>query len=691
MAELSPMMKQYKAIKEQHKDHILFYRLGDFYEMFFDDAVLVSKELEIALTGRDCGLPERAPMCGVPFHSCEGYIARLVKKGYKVAICEQTQNPAEAKGIVKREVIRVITPGTVIENSILDEGKNNYIATVVLNGNEAGLCFCDISTGELFATELCDKDITLKILNELGRYSPTEVLVNENCRKNKSVLDFCANKLMALVGECDVLPQQVTEGQITKHFNKSLSELDLSNKPNTTTSLGILLTYLYQTQRLGLERISLINFYNETQFMNLGLDARRNLELTETMRAKERKGSLLWVLDKTKTAMGKRLIKNYIEQPLLNPAIISKRLNAVDELLNANIMRAEIMDTLSNIYDLERLMSRIVYGSTTPHELKSLEYTAGNLPQLKKLLCDVKSNMLCEIYSGIDTLDDVKQLISSAVEDDLPTNTKDGGFIRTGFNADVDEYRLILENSKQFLKDIELAEKEKTGIKNMKIGYNRVFGYYIEVSKGNIDQVPETYIRKQTLANCERYITQDLKDLETKILTAGDKLKALELALFDDIRKKVAGELHRIQKTAQMIASLDVFCSFAQTAVQNNYTRPDITIDGEIIIKDGRHPVVEVISDMPFVANDATFDSDDNRVAIITGPNMAGKSTYMRQTALIVLMAQIGSFVPASYAKIGIVDSIFTRVGAADDLASGQSTFMVEMSEVAYILKNATK
>lgn len=693
------MMQQYRAIKEQHKDHILFFRLGDFYEMFFEDAIVASKELELVLTGRDCGQEERAPMCGVPYHSCEAYIARLVKKGYKVAICEQTEDPSLAKGIVRREVVRIITPGTVIESSMLNEAENNYISVIYIADGRAGAAYSDITTGEINLIELSDDDIVSTVINETGRFSPSEVLLNNEAGQAKRLTGFLKERLacMASILEDDYFDDAACTQTVLSHFKQdNLALLQLDDKPFAVRALGALLRYLGETQKSGLERLITLNLYGVNQYMNLDVTARRNLELTETMRTREKRATLLWVLDKTKTAMGKRLIKSYIEQPLLNPTTILKRLTAVEELYNDTILLGDARAHLEGIYDLERIMTRIVYGSATPRELKSLSQTARKLPGLKDCLAGTKSRMLQEIYTQLDTLTDISDLIDRAISDDPPVTLKDGGVIKAGYNESVDEYRDIIRNTKEFIAEIERHEKEKTGIKTLKIGYNKVFGYYLEVSKSYADQVPDHYIRKQTLANGERYITEELKQLEARVLGASERIIALETELFQEVRNAVAAQLHRIQLTARAVARLDVLCSFAFVSRERGYVRPDVDLSGEIILEESRHPVIEVIlaeqsgGSAPFVSNNVHLDMDKNRIAIITGPNMAGKSTYMRQVALIVLMAQIGCFVPAKSAKIGIVDSIFTRVGASDDLATGQSTFMVEMNEVAHILKNAT-
>lgn len=695
MADFSPMMKQYFEIKERYPNTLLFFRLGDFYEMFFNDAKTASRELELTLTGRDCGQDERAPMCGVPFHSAETYIARLVAKGYKVAICEQTEDPALAKGIVKREVIRVITPGTVLESSMLDETKNNYICSVYLSEACVGLCFADISTGELHATEFSASSMTeihTDIVNELSRFSPKEILINSQVLSLKTLPEFIKDKLAASLECLDDADFIDADELVLGHFAKaSLSELSIDEGSAVVPSLAGLLRYLRRTQITGLERINEVNVYSENKVMRLDLTARRNLELLETMRNKERRGSLLWVLDRTKTAMGKRLIRTWIEQPLLSPAKITLRQNAVEELVDnreASDLLAEIM---SGIYDLERIMTRIVYGSANGRELRSLWATLTRLPELQKCVGSLNATLLREIFSRLDSLDDICKLIDSSIVDEPPFTIREGGIIRDGFNQELDMVRHDMNGGKTLIADVEAQEKQRTGISKLKVGYNRVFGYYIELPNAFKDQAPAEYVRKQTLSNCERYITDELKTLENRILGAHDKSIVIEGQLFEAIRKKIAGELVRIQETAKAIAELDVLNSFAVTAVKYDYVRPRITVNGKIYIKDGRHPVVEVLlSGSPFVPNDTDMDVGDNRVAIITGPNMAGKSTFMRQVAIIVIMAQIGSFVPASAAEIGIVDSVFTRVGASDDLAAGQSTFMIEMSEVADILKNAT-
>ena len=691
MAELSPMMKQYFEIKEANKDCILFYRLGDFYEMFYEDAKIASRELELTLTGRDCGQAERAPMCGVPFHSCEGYIARLVAKGYKVAICEQTEDPKAAKGLVKRDIIRVITPGTVMEQSMLEEGKNNYICCMFSQDKTIGLCFCDISTGELYATEIKGKDSLNILTNQLTSYSPREILVGGDIINIKSLPAFIKSKLSAGVEMLDDssfehdLCAQITLDQFGAEYNT------IKDIPVLISTVGALIAYLKETQMSGLERISHIELYSEAQYMRLDFNTRRNLELTQTMLTKEKRGSLLWVIDKTKTAMGKRLIRSWLEHPLMNISKINNRQSAVEELVNDNVLRLEVTEALTGIFDIERLMTKMVYGSANARDMRSLCSATENLPRLSSLISDCRSSYLKLVYNNIDTLEDIHDLIDNAIIDNPPFTIREGGMIKRGYDSELDLVVSDMTNSKDILAKIEADERERTGIPKLRVGYNKVFGYYIEVTNSYKSQVPETYIRKQTLTNCERFITPELKEIESRILGAKDRSVAMEYAIFDGIRLKVAENLERIQRTAKSIAALDVITSLANVASDNRYVRPDVTQSTAIHIKDARHPVVEVLlKDAPFVPNDVHLDSKNDRVAIITGPNMAGKSTYMRQTALIVLLAQMGSFVPASSAQIGIVDSIFTRVGASDDLASGQSTFMVEMSEVAHIVKSAT-
>lgn len=693
MDKLSPMMRQYQQIKQQHKDHLLFFRLGDFYEMFFEDALIASKELELTLTGRDCGLKERAPMCGVPFHSVDTYIKRLVEKGYKVAICEQMENPALAKGIVTREVIRVITPGTISESNMLEDGKNNYICSILVQGKNFGISFADVSTGTVFTSEFRSSNLMVDIINELQRFAPSEILFNQEFVNLTDVAKYLKNhmKCTGELMEDEKYQSAVVRQQVEEQFEKSLDDLGLSQFPLATGCLGVLIGYLIETQKDGVKRLIDLQLYSEHQYMGVDLAARKNLELTETLRSGEKRGSLLWVLDHTKTSMGKRLMRKFVEQPLINPVQILKRQDAVEELCKDLIKRDRLMELLSNIYDLERLMTKVIYGSVSPRELKALSFTAQSLPEVKQELSTYQSSLLCDLNQRISNMEEIHNLIENAIIDEPPITMKEGGVIKPGFHQELDELREIRDNGKDYILQMEEKERERTGIKKLKINYNRVFGYYIEVTKSNLADVPEDYIRKQTLANCERFITQELKEYEQKVLVANERIIVIEQEIFEELRKFVAEQLVTVQQTAEAVATVDVLCSLAEVADQYHYTRPEIVTTGQIVIQDGRHPVVETVLDVPFVPNDTLLDTSDNKLAVITGPNMAGKSTYMRQVALIVLMAQMGSFVPASYAKISIVDKIFTRVGASDDLSAGQSTFMVEMSEVAHILKHATK
>ena len=694
MAKLSPMMEQYFQIKQNYPDTLLFFRLGDFYEMFFEDAKIASKELELVLTGRDCGQEERAPMCGVPFHSADSYIAKLVSRGYKVAICEQVEDPATAKGIVKRDVVRIVTPGTVIESNMLDESKNNYLASVFISDKSCGLAFVDVSTGEVHLDSASDNDAAEHIINRLGCYSPREVIINKYAASVKTISEFIKNRLSVdyqIVSEKDYDVDEL-KSTISAHLPKVENQFsEFEKNVSLLYAFGVALNYLKGVQKNDLENINDVDFYNENSFLTLDLNARRNLELTETQLRREKKGSLLWVLDHTKTAMGKRLMRSWVEQPLINYSSIILRQNAVEELTTDTILLDSLMGYLSDMFDLERIMTRIVYGTANAKELRTLSQTVDQLVNIKSSLVNAKSKMLVNIFEDIDLLEDVNKLITDAICDEPPLTVREGGMIRDGYNGELDTLRDIVKNGKGYLASVEQAEQEKTGIKKLKIGYNRVFGYYIEVTNSFKELVPEHYIRKQTLTNCERYITQELKELESKVLGAQERIVRLEYELFSAIRSKVAEQLERVRVTARAVARLDALCSLAFTAVNNNYTRPVVDTSDEIIIENGRHPVVELmLGGAPFVPNDTFLDCGENRTAIITGPNMAGKSTYMRQVAIITLMAQIGSFVPAASAKIGIVDRIFTRVGASDDLAAGQSTFMLEMTEVADILKNAT-
>ena len=694
MAALSPMMQQYFEIKKQHPDKLLFFRLGDFYEMFYDDAIVASKELELTLTGRDCGQAERAPMCGVPFHSYESYVARLIEKGYKVAICEQMEDPALAKGLVKRDVVRVVTPGTVIEQSMLQDDRNNFIASILIENGQAGLCFADVSTGEAHVTCISGQDLGAQMISELCRYAPSEVLFNPAILDYKDVTAYIKQQLtcaVELLEDSDFEPQACKARVEAQFSGEFCAAAGCEADGLQARALGALLFYLEATQKKGVERLKNVHAYAEAQYMHLSPVTRANLELTQTMRGREKKGTLLWVLDKTSTAMGKRLLRAWIEQPLVSAGAINRRLDAVEELVGGSVTRAELAEALGHVYDLERLMTRTVYGSATPREVYALACTCGRLPEIKRLCKAFRSEMLTSLADGIDELEDVKELVFRALNDELPISLKDGGVIRPGYNKEVDELRDIMHGGKGYLAQLEAKLKEETGIRTLKIGYNRVFGYYIEVSRSFTGQVPASFVRKQTLANAERYITEELKTLENKILGASERQLVLEHQLFDDLLHAVAAQLARIQRTAGAVAQLDVLAALAQVAVNNGYSKPVVDTSDRLIIEEGRHPVIEqMLAGAPFVPNDTVLDCGENRMLIITGPNMAGKSTYMRQTALIALMAQLGSFVPARHCEMGVVDAIFTRVGASDDLAAGQSTFMVEMTEVAEILRYAT-
>ena len=692
MAELSPMMRQYMEIKEANQDCIIFYRLGDFYEMFFDDAIKGSEELELTLTGRDCGLDERAPMCGVPFHSAEGYIARLVEKGYKVAICEQVEDPATAKGIVKRDIVRIVTPGTVIEGEMLDEGRNNYLASVYEKSGKIGVCFADASTGEAHVTELSGEDMYAELQNEIMRFAPSEILIDAKLKDKISA--FLEEKITAAISVRDDIhfDTTATEALLCQNFGViSPENVGIEVGSVSQSVLGAVIDYLQENGKTGTIAIKNVNIYTSAQFMGLDVTAVRNLELCETMRTKSKRGSLLGVLDKTKTAMGKRLMRSYVLQPLLSIPEITLRQNAVEELANDTVMRCEAQEYMSGIRDIERMMTKIVYGTATAKELLGLAATAHRFPYIKQLLASANCKMLKSIYNDIDTLDEIVALIDAAISEDAPATVREGKIIKKGYNEQVDMLRDDMDGGTSRLADIEYRERERTGIKNLRVRYNKVFGYYIEVTNSFLDKVPADYIRKQTLTNAERFITDELKQLDNRLLTAKDRAFQLEYEIFNSIRETVAAAANRVRTTAAAIARLDTMCSMAQVAIENNYCRPLVNNDGVISIKGGRHPVVEKLLKTPFVSNDTYLDNSTDRCAIITGPNMAGKSTYMRQVAIITLMAQMGSFVPAQMAEIGVVDAIFTRVGASDDLASGQSTFMVEMSEMAHILKNATK
>ena len=688
---LSPMMQEYVKKKEQYKDCILFYRLGDFYEMFFQDALTVTKELELTLTGKDCGLEERAPMCGVPFHAAETYINRLIEKGYKVAICEQVEDPKKARGLVKREVIRVVTPGTTLDAASLDESRNNYLMSVVATEGGFGCAIADITTGDCFLTEV---DKPQKLLDEINKFVPAEIICNDAFFMSGVDTDDLKNRLGICVFPLDAwyFDDGLCKRTLMEHFHvNALEGLGIQDYDSGVIASGALFLYLQETQKSALSHMAGIRPYAAEKYMLIDSSSRRNLELVETLREKNKRGSLLWVLDKTKTAMGARTLRSYVEQPLIDAEEINERLEALEELNQSPMLRDEIREYLNPIYDLERLISRISYQSANPRDLIAFSSSLEMLPYIRQIIKDFKSTLLTKICEDMDPLEDIAELIRSAIVEEPPLAQKDGGIIREGYNSDVDKFRRSRTDGKKWLTELEAREKERTGIKNLKIKYNRVFGYSLEVTNSFKNLVPENYIRKQTLTNAERYITQELKDLEDLILGAEDKLYALEYELFCEVRDKVGAEVVRIQKTAKAVAALDVFASLALVAQRNNYVRPKINENGVLDIKDGRHPVVEqMIENDMFIANDTYLDNQKKRISIITGPNMAGKSTYMRQTALIVLMAQIGSFVPAEKANIGIVDRIFTRVGASDDLASGQSTFMVEMTEVANILRNAT-
>ena len=691
IGELTPMMKQYMQTKEEYKDCILFYRLGDFYEMFFYDALTASKELEITLTGKNCGLEERAPMCGIPYHAVDSYLNRLVSKGYKVAICEQVEDPKTAKGIVKREVIRVVTPGTNLDTQGLDETKNNYIMCIVYMADRYGLSVADVTTGEYLVTEL---DSQTKLMDELYKFMPSEIVCNEAFYMSGLDLDDLKNRLhMAIYSlEAWYFDDALCRETLQEHFKvASLEGIGLSDYECGMIASGALLKYLEETQKNSLSHMSRLTRYATGNYMVLDSATRRNLELVETLREKQKRGSLLWVLDKTKTAMGARTLRKYVEQPLIDKKSIVKRLDAVAELKDNAICREEIREYLNPVYDLERLVGKITYQSANPRDLIAFQSSLSMLPSVKCILKDMESDLLKEIYEELDPLEELCDLVGRAIQEEPPRAMKEGGIIKDGYNEEVDRLRKAKSEGKNWLADLETKEREKTGIKNLRIRYNKVFGYYLEVTNSFKDLVPDYYTRKQTLANAERYIIPELKELEDTILGAEDKLCALEYELYCEVRNTIAAELTRIQRTAKAVAKLDVIASLALVAERNNYVRPKINEKGVIDIRDGRHPVVEkMIPNDMFIANDTYLDDKKQRISIITGPNMAGKSTYMRQAALIVLMAQLGSFVPAFSANIGLVDRIFTRVGASDDLASGQSTFMVEMNEVANILRNAT-
>ncbi len=694
-SKLSKGMAQYLEIKRNYMDNILFFRLGDFYEMFFDDAVLVSKELELTLTSKDCGLSTRAPMCGVPYHAGDQYIKRLVDKGYSVVVCEQMEDPATASGIVKREVVKIVTPGTVTDGSMLDDSANNWLASVYIDSCCAAVCLADVSTGTAHLYSYDGRELESFLSGLLYSFSPSEILFPKE--SDDSIISRINLRLMASLNRLDSSYFDFSKNKETvlaQFTNDSFASLGLFDSEPSARAASALFLYIERTQRLSVGRFVSIQRHSDGASMMLGYTARTNLEITKTLRSGEKRGSLLWVLDRTKTAMGKRLLKTCLEQPLVNPAAIIKRLDAVDAMYNATVELRELRGELSGIYDLERLMTKVMYRSAGPHDLLALAGASKRLPAVKELLGRLSgSELLASLNSEMSTLEDIVNLIDNAISQDAPQMMKDGGYIKDGFSAQLDEQRAVAAGGREIIDKICLKERELTGIKNLKIGYNRVFGYYIEVTRSFYDMVPkDRYIRKQTLANCERFITSELKEAEDSILGAKDRIAALESEIFLEVREYLSRRLAEVQRTASAIAYVDLIASFADAAIENGYIKPDIAIDGVISIKNGRHPVVErMLREELFVPNDAYLDLNDNRMIILTGPNMSGKSTYMRQIALIVVMAQIGSFVPADYAKISIVDQIFTRVGASDDLASGQSTFMVEMSEVADILKNATK
>ena len=693
--EFSPMMQRYLETKEQYKDCILFYRLGDFYEMFFDDAITAARELEITLTGKDCGQEERAPMAGVPHHAAEMYISRLIAKGYKVAICEQLEDPKNAKGIVKRGVIRVVTPGTIVESNMLEERKNNYIMSIFKSGIYFGISVCDISTGEFYAAEIKDNNNFPQLLDEIARYSPSELVINSNLADCTEEMSKIRERFSTYITRFQDKFFDSKPDIIKLRFNL----VDTNQKPIenieersfAVASINALIEYIEQTQMTSLDHINKITVYQISKYMSLDINARRNLEITEKMRDKSKKGTLLWVLDKTSTSMGGRHLRRWLNDPLIDTLEINRRLEAVKELKENVMLRGDVVDNLKKVYDIERLAGKMAYGNANARDMITLKNSLARLPEVKSVLQTTESPMLKDIYENLDELQDIYELIEKSIIDDPPMTVKDGGIIKMGYNEEVDKLKTATTEGKNWIIQLEADEKEKTGIKNLKVGFNKVFGYFIEVTKSNLDQVPERYIRKQTLTNAERYITEELKNLENQILGAEEKVVSLEYDLFTKIREEIAKNVIRLQKTATMVSTLDVLASFAQVAEDMNYCMPQVDNSGIIDIKGGRHPVIgKMLGAGEFVENDTYLDKNENRLSIITGPNMAGKSTYMRQVALITLMAQVGSFVPAEEAKIGVVDKIFTRVGASDDLSMGQSTFMVEMMEVATILKEAT-
>ena len=692
----SPMMQRYLETKEQYPDCILFYRLGDFYEMFFDDAIKVSRELEITLTGKDCGLEERAPMCGVPHHAAESYIARLIAKGYKVAICEQLEDPKTTKGIVKRGVIKIVTPGTVVESNMLEERKNNYIMAIYKTGIYFGIAVSDISTGEFYASQIKETNNFALLLDEISRFAPSEIIINKMMADSTEELSkiktrFPASYISNFKDEFFKDDAEITKLRFNLQDVKGNTLTELDDKSLAICAINALTEYLTQTQMTSLDHINKITIYSISRYMSLDINARRNLEITEKMRDKSKKGTLLWVLDKTSTSMGGRLLRRWLNDPLIDITEINRRLDGVKELKDDIMLRGDVVENLKKVYDIERLAGKMAYGNGTPRDMITLKNSLSKLPDVKKVLSKCQSTLLKELYENLDELQDIYELVEKSIVDDPPMVTKDGGYIKLGYNDEIDTLKKATTDGKTWLMELEAREKEATGIKSLKVGFNKVFGYYIEVTNTYKNMVPDSYIRKQTLTNGERYITEELKNLENQILGAEEKVIKLELEAFDKIRKEIASNVKRLQKSAEIISTLDVITSFAQVAEDMNYCMPEVTDSGVIDIREGRHPVIEkMLPQGEFISNDTYLDKSDNRVSIITGPNMAGKSTYMRQVALITLMAQVGSFVPAQSAKIGVVDKIFTRVGASDDLSMGQSTFMVEMMEVATILKEAT-
>lgn len=696
MAEFSPMMQKYLETKEQYKDCILFYRLGDFYEMFFDDAILVSRELELTLTGKDCGQEERAPMCGVPHHAAETYIARLISKGYKVAICEQLEDPKTAKGIVERGVIRVVTPGTIVESNMLEERKNNFIMSIYKAGIYYGISVCDISTGEFYSAQIKDDQNFPLLLDEIARYTPSELVINSMMTDSTEEISKIKERFTTYITNFNDKFFVSDEKNIKLRFNivdVNQNEIEvLDDKELAINSANALIEYIEQTQKTAVSHINKIVMYNISKYMSLDINARRNLEITEKMRDKSKKGTLLWVLDKTSTSMGGRLLRRWLNDPLIDVLEINKRLNAVKELKDSIMLRGDIIESLKKVYDIERLAGKMAYGNANARDMVTLKNSLIKLPELKQILSNCNDNYLKECFENLDELQDIFELIDRAIVEDPPMTIKEGGIIKLGFDEEIDKLKTATTNGKKWIIDIETKEREATGIKNLKVGFNKVFGYYLEVTKSGLDQVPDRYIRKQTLTNAERFITEELKNLENQILGAEERVINLEYNAFTEIREEIAKNIKRLQKTANIVSTIDVLTSFATVAEDMNYCMPKVNSNGIINIKSGRHPVIEkMLGAGEFVENDTYLDEGDNRLSIITGPNMAGKSTYMRQVALITLMAQVGSFVPAETAEIGVVDKIFTRVGASDDLSMGQSTFMVEMMEVATILKEATK